>query len=492
MDMFIDSFHPFSLVEERSFKKLLRWIPGYVPPSRKTVSGSMLEEKYHNVVEGVKQKILEAETLCITLDIWTSRATESYVAVTGTHTSFGCCQFEGTHTSENIAKEIQRLLTEWNLQQKVNFAISDNAYNMKKAIKNILGLKHHGCYAHTINLIVNDGLKLIKSEIDVVKKIVSYFRRSVTASEKLQKNQLQIYGQTKKLLQDIDTRWNSTFYMVQRFVELEDAIKMTMSVLETNLAPVTPEMWKILKQLCLILKPFENITNSISGESYLTGSLVIVLTRCLNESCSKILLRKDLLSIIRKITEVLKSSINDRFSNVERSETFGISTLMDPRFKLQGFSNIENANFIKGHLQQIVVNIIEETLIAEFEVLPEPSIEDTDEYNPWFILSSLVGTSSRQSTPMGTAIKEIDMYLADDVLPMKSADGTFNCPMEWWNKHKHAYPNLAKQLKTQVTSVEEKVKTLEEQFVSADDKYAEFNDRKRREKNVVVQRSRVE
>ncbi|XP_026478477.1 uncharacterized protein LOC113384917 [Ctenocephalides felis] len=36
--------------------------------------------------------------------------------------------------------------------------------------------------------------------------------------------------------------------------------------------------------------------------------------------------------------------------------------------------------------------------------------------------------------------------------------------------------NICKQLKTQVTSVEEKVKTLEEQFVSADEMYAEFND----------------
>lgn len=65
----------------------------------------------------------------------------------------------------------------------------------------------------------------------------------------------------------------------------------------------------------------------------------------------------------------------------------------------------------------------------------------------WNILYSLIGTSSHQSTPLCAAIKGIDMYLADDVLPIRPASGTFNCPMKWWNEHQHMYPNLAKVFK---------------------------------------------
>ncbi|XP_026464396.1 zinc finger BED domain-containing protein 4-like [Ctenocephalides felis] len=208
MDMFIDSFHAFSLVEERAFKKLMRWIPGYVLPSRKTVSGSMLEEQHNKAVENTRAEVLaEAQTICITLDVWTTRVTEAYVAVTDHYITdnytrletrnlktvlLGCCQLEGAHTSENLAIEIQTILDNRKFLQKVTFAISDNASNMKKSIKDILKIKHYGCFAHTINLIVNDGLKLIKSEIDIIKKIVSHFRRSVTACEKMQQ-----YGHTK-------------------------------------------------------------------------------------------------------------------------------------------------------------------------------------------------------------------------------------------------------------------------------------------------------
>ncbi|XP_026480145.1 zinc finger BED domain-containing protein 4-like [Ctenocephalides felis] len=464
MDMFIDSFHAFSLVEERAFKKLMRWIPGYVLPSRKTVSGSMLEEQYNKAVENTRAEVLaEAQTICITLDVWTSRVTEAYVAVTGHYITdnynlktvlLGCCQFEGAHTSENLAIEIQTILDNWKLLQKVNFAISDNANNMKKAIKDILKIKHYGCFAHTINLIVNDGLKLIKSEIDIIKKIVGHFRRSVTACEKLQKYQMQQYGHTKKLIQDVETRWNSTFYMVKRFVEVEESIRMTMSVLDANLPSLTSEMWKMLPQLCLILKPFEDITTTVSGENYLTGSLVIVLVRCLNESCNKLLARNDLLPVIRRITEIFKSGINDRFPNVERSKTFGICTLLDPRFKMKGFSNIEDAKIIKEDLKQKVAKIIEERRLLENVVpMPSTSMEDIDEYNPWTILNNLVGASLHQSTPLCAAIKEIDIYLADDSLPMKSAEGILNCPMQWWRNHQHVYPNLARLFKNQCNVV---------------------------------------
>lgn len=59
IDLFIDAFHPFSLVEERSFKKFARWIPAYVLPTRKTISNSMLPEIYHKT----KMKIQNQEAI---------------------------------------------------------------------------------------------------------------------------------------------------------------------------------------------------------------------------------------------------------------------------------------------------------------------------------------------------------------------------------------------------------------------------------------------
>ncbi|CAG9828464.1 unnamed protein product [Diabrotica balteata] len=142
-----DSFHPFSIVEERAFKKFAGWIPGYKPPTRKTLSGSLLQECYIKTEQIIRSQVVkEVENICITTDLWTSGVTESYIALIGQYLTenlefktvlLGCCHFSGNHNSENIAFEISEIINQWGLQRKVNFAVTDNASNMVKAIKDV-------------------------------------------------------------------------------------------------------------------------------------------------------------------------------------------------------------------------------------------------------------------------------------------------------------------------------------------------------------------
>jgi len=45
--------------------------------------------------------------------------------------------------------------------------------------------------------------------------------------------------------------------------------------------------WSLLKELCIVLKPFEEATKIVSGESYMTASIVIVLAQGLLNTCKK-------------------------------------------------------------------------------------------------------------------------------------------------------------------------------------------------------------
>ncbi|CAG4962456.1 unnamed protein product [Parnassius apollo] len=121
----------------------------------------------------------DCDAICVTLDLWTLRKTESYIAVTGHFISrdfqlktilLDYCNFSGHHTSVNIAAELRRILDDWDLTRKVNFAVSDNASNVTNAVKNHLGWKHYGCYAHTLNLVLQDSLDYLKDNLGKIKK----------------------------------------------------------------------------------------------------------------------------------------------------------------------------------------------------------------------------------------------------------------------------------------------------------------------------------
>jgi len=69
-----------SVVEDIGFMKLLYILdPRYQPPSRKTVSCSILPQKYGDIKSQIQKRI---EYCALTMDIWTSRQTLGYITVT--------------------------------------------------------------------------------------------------------------------------------------------------------------------------------------------------------------------------------------------------------------------------------------------------------------------------------------------------------------------------------------------------------------------------
>jgi hypothetical protein len=73
------------------------------------------------------------------------------------------------------------------IEQKIFLAVSDNAYNLQNAISVQLNWRHFDCFAHTINLIVEDGLKNnnVPQLVKKIKDITTHFRKSYTVNEKL-------------------------------------------------------------------------------------------------------------------------------------------------------------------------------------------------------------------------------------------------------------------------------------------------------------------
>lgn len=284
LELFINDYQPFSIVEDKGFKHFAKNIPGYSLPGRKTISSVMIPALYEKTIGDVKEIVeRDVRSVCITTDCWTSSQTESYIAVTAHYIDkkfepqrilLECRGLKERHTSANLSQELKKVTDDWGLTSKIIFAISDNARNIEKAIED-LNWKRYGCYAHSLNLIVTQALKPLEALIENVKKIVGHFKRSTTALDMLLSYQMRNMadsGQPKRLIQQVPTRWNSTFFMLQRFVLLKEALKHCIAMIEKDWPVITADEWETMNQLCIVLKPFEEVTSSISGDQYMTGS----------------------------------------------------------------------------------------------------------------------------------------------------------------------------------------------------------------------------
>ncbi|KAJ8896146.1 hypothetical protein PR048_001489 [Dryococelus australis] len=63
--------------------------------------------------------------------------------------------------------------------------VSDNANNIVHDVKDVMKLKYFGCFAHSLNLIVQNALKNIYALLEKIKAIIAYFERSTQSNEKL-------------------------------------------------------------------------------------------------------------------------------------------------------------------------------------------------------------------------------------------------------------------------------------------------------------------
>ncbi|XP_029160147.1 zinc finger BED domain-containing protein 1-like [Nylanderia fulva] len=241
------------------------------------------------------------------------------------------------HTAEYISETLLDILDNWNISQsKICAVVTDNASSMLAAIRTSIGEKKHlPCFAHTINLVVGETLKLpsVKTAIFKVREIVHWIKNSVVQPDKLKKIQMQNNipeGSILKLVADVKTRWNSAFFMLERFLHLRRVISEI--VIESVSAPDMPTAVEMetLNQLTALLKPFEYVTREASGQKYVTISKIIPMINCLSTKLNSI---TPVLPIVKECKEVLLRELTKRYGLIECNDHAAIATLLDPRFK---------------------------------------------------------------------------------------------------------------------------------------------------------------
>ena len=132
------------------------------------------------------------------------------------------------HSGIALAKKIYSLASNWGIEKKLFTITLDNASTNDSCVhilKNQLKLKgalvhdgilfHVRCCSHILNLIVQDGLKEIDVSMDRIRECVKYVKGSQVRKIKFTQCIAQTSLDSKKaLVQDVPTRWNSTYKML--------------------------------------------------------------------------------------------------------------------------------------------------------------------------------------------------------------------------------------------------------------------------------------
>lgn len=349
LKMIVQDLQPFSIVEDVGFIAYTAGLdPTYVMPSRTTLSKSLLPQLYGDAMAKVRQTIEnEAEYVTLTTDCWTSTCTEGYMAVTAHFISknwvlksmlLECFKLGERHTSENLRNELIRVAQDWGISRKIQAVVSDNTANIVRAVM-LTGWNHLGCMAHKLNLVVQSAVLKIKPLQTKIKSIVEHFHRSTVAAEKLKEMQKNMKPEKEplKLIMDVATRWNSTYYMIERVCCIQEPIEAAIAVLHAGLPTIEADEWLQLKSYCSILKPMLQVTEELSAEKNLSASKVIIMIHGLMKTLKN--LQTISTGTAKELAEALLTDLTNRFTGLEANDVLAPATYLDPRFKKNGFDD---------------------------------------------------------------------------------------------------------------------------------------------------------
>ena len=190
------------------------------------------------------------------------------------------------HTGENIVTWVEEKLTEFNvLTENMVAFVHDNGSNIDLAGRLLCdkyGWYTEACAGHTLQLCVKAGLRIRPVEIVIAAShhLVKRFHKSELATAALRRRQEQMQAEQHSLVQDVPTRWNSTYFMIERLLEQHwpvTAVLSDQSVTKPSdrSLDLMTEQWNLLSELRPVLHLLQVATTYLSDEYNVSVSAVL-------------------------------------------------------------------------------------------------------------------------------------------------------------------------------------------------------------------------
>ena len=453
---------PISIVNGRGFKDFCYQLnPKYKVPSDTTVSNYV-----DLVYNDTKKKIVESVTgveSALTTDMWTSLANKGFITVTChyisqdwklNNTLLATRITSDRHTGVNIARELKKIVDEFGLGGVIAL-VTDNASNMVTAAEEG-GYTRQPCVSHTLQLCINDSLRqqTVTKAVATAKRLVGHFSHSALATQALHDHQRKMgVNRPLSLIQDVATRWNSTFLMVERLLKLRVSIYGVLYqdgiISSTDRAQfdLKDSVWKLLEDMLVVLEPFKEATEIFSSASKPTISSVYVVLNNMLPRLEALELDSGAISELKK---TLSKTLMKRFKvnslgqpDIDTLRGIqAIATFLDPRCKSLRFMTVRQREQIQDHVIELLTEhadaharATEGTRIVKQEIQEDPPV------NPLFKKARLMDMLAPDVVDLthdqpSSHEQELELYIAE---PVHVLD-----PLLWWRNNEQKFPNLSK------------------------------------------------
>uniref|UniRef100_A0A803N1U4 BED-type domain-containing protein n=1 Tax=Chenopodium quinoa TaxID=63459 RepID=A0A803N1U4_CHEQI len=276
--------------KKRTFKDFaeysaVRKLINYINHDVKLVSRNTLKADVLKMFKREKDKLKEELSvvkgrISLTSDCWTSITTDGYMSLTAHFVDnqwnlqkkiLNFRFLPPPHTGVHKSDHVYDFLKDWGIQKKIMCITLDNASSndvFADVIKNELDLVcggdyfHVRCCTHILNLIVQDGLKEINEAVVKVRETVKYCKGSQARKQRFLTCVAHVeLDSSRGLRQDVPTRWNSTYLMLENVLYYKKAFLHFQKVDANYIHCPTNEEWGRIEKLFRFLKELENSDN---------------------------------------------------------------------------------------------------------------------------------------------------------------------------------------------------------------------------------------
>ena len=170
------------------------------------------------------------------------------------------------------------------------------------------------------------------------------------------------------LVQDVSTRWNSTYHMLSKLLEQRWPVTAALSDPTVSqrgkhhYLDLKPDQWNLIEELSHALEPFEGATVFLSGQQYVTLSALPQLVQSLKKSIQ----RSAETAPVKEIQANLAEQITSRWQGLFVFEpaspnTILVAAALDPRFRKLKFLPADEIFKVQSTVQTMALSVRKET-----------------------------------------------------------------------------------------------------------------------------------